>query len=108
LSRAVHLADESDGGLEDRLREFAAIGTVRPGQFTSYFPLALDPGTDLMVNTMALILCFLPFVLAILRYGIVIDKGEAEAPEDAVLRDRALLFLGVAWLVLFGLGALGV
>lgn len=49
----------------------------------------------------------LPFVLAILRYGIVIDKGEAEAPEDAVLRDRALLFLGVAWLVLFGLGALG-
>jgi len=50
----------------------------------------------------------LPFVLAILRYGIVIDKGEAEAPEDAVLRDRALLFLGVAWLVLFGLGALGV
>ena len=50
----------------------------------------------------------LPFVLAILRYGIVIDKGEAEAPEDAILRDRALLFLGVAWLVLFGLGALGV
>ncbi len=50
----------------------------------------------------------LPFVLAILRYGVVVDKGEAEAPEDAILRDRVLLILGLAWVVLFGLGALGV
>lgn len=63
LSRALHLATESDNGLEDRLREFVAIGTVRPSRLTSYFPLAADPGTDLMAGTMALILCFLPFVL---------------------------------------------
>ncbi|MCF8530964.1 MAG: decaprenyl-phosphate phosphoribosyltransferase [Candidatus Nanopelagicales bacterium] len=50
----------------------------------------------------------LPFVLAILRYGVVIDKGDAEAPEDAVLGDRVLMLLGLAWLILFGLGALGV
>ncbi len=50
----------------------------------------------------------LPFVLAILRYGIVIDRGDAEAPEEAVISDRALLLLGAAWLVLFALGALGV
>jgi len=50
----------------------------------------------------------LPFVLAILRYGVGIDRGQAEAPEDAVLRDRVLLALGFAWVVLFGLGALGV
>lgn len=50
----------------------------------------------------------LPFVLAILRYGVVIDQGKAEAPEDAVLGDKVLLLLGAAWLVLFGLGALGV
>jgi len=49
-----------------------------------------------------------PFVLAILRYGVVIDKGDAEAPEDAVLSDKVLLLLGLAWLILFGLGALGV
>ena len=37
-----------------------------------------------------------------------IDRGNAEAPEDVVLRDRVLLVLGLLWLVLFGLGALGV
>jgi decaprenyl-phosphate phosphoribosyltransferase len=50
----------------------------------------------------------LPFVLAILRYAIDVDKGDAEAPEDVVLRDRMMLLLGLIWLVLFGLGALGV
>jgi len=49
----------------------------------------------------------LPFVLAILRYAIDVDRGEAEAPEDVVLKDRVLLVIGAIWLVLFGLGALG-
>ena len=48
-----------------------------------------------------------PFVLAILRYAVVIDRGRAEAPEDAVLGDRVLLALGAAWLVLFTLGTMG-
>ncbi len=50
----------------------------------------------------------LPFVLAILRYAVDVDKGEAEAPEDVVLHDHVLLVLGAIWLVLFGLGAWGV
>lgn len=50
----------------------------------------------------------LPFVLAILRYALDVDRAEAEAPEDVVLGDRSLQVLGLAWLVLFGLGALGV
>ena len=49
-----------------------------------------------------------PFVLAILRYGVDVDRGTAEAPEDVVLHDRVLLVLGLAWVALFGLGALGV
>jgi hypothetical protein len=47
-------------------------------------------------------------VLAILRYGVVVDRGEAEAPEDAALGDKVLLALGLIWLVLFGLGASGI
>jgi decaprenyl-phosphate phosphoribosyltransferase len=50
----------------------------------------------------------LPFVLAVLRYAVDVDRGDAEAPEDVVLRDRMMLLLGLIWLVLFGLGALGV
>ena len=49
----------------------------------------------------------LPFVLAILRYAITVDRGAAEAPETAVLGDRVLVVLGAAWLILFGLGAVG-
>lgn len=49
-----------------------------------------------------------PFVLAVLRYAVDVDRGNAEAPEDVVLRDRMMLALGLIWLVLFGLGALGV
>ena len=49
----------------------------------------------------------LPFVLAILRYGVAIDRGKAEAPEDVVLHDKALLVISGVWLLLFGLGALG-
>jgi decaprenyl-phosphate phosphoribosyltransferase len=50
----------------------------------------------------------LPFVLALLRYGATIYRGAAETPEDALLGDRVLLFLGAAWIALFGLGALGI
>jgi decaprenyl-phosphate phosphoribosyltransferase len=45
-----------------------------------------------------------PFVLAILRYAVDVDKGAAGAPEEIVLRDRVLLGMGVVWLALVGLG----
>ncbi len=49
-----------------------------------------------------------PFVMAVMRYAVDVDRGEAEAPEDVVLHDPVLLAMGAAWLVLFGLGAMGV
>lgn len=47
-----------------------------------------------------------PFVLALLRYGADIFRGEAEAPENAVLSDHVLLAAGVVWVITFGLGAI--
>ena len=38
-----------------------------------------------------------PFVLALLRYGAVVDEGRAEEPEVIVLGDRVLLSLGALW-----------
>jgi decaprenyl-phosphate phosphoribosyltransferase len=46
-----------------------------------------------------------PFVVALLRYAVDIDRGAAGAPEDVVLGDRWLLVLGLAWLVLFAAAA---
>jgi decaprenyl-phosphate phosphoribosyltransferase len=45
-----------------------------------------------------------PFVLAILLYARDVDKGEAGAPEDIVLKDRVLLSLGVIWAATMALG----
>ncbi|SDB89136.1 decaprenyl-phosphate phosphoribosyltransferase [Raineyella antarctica] len=44
-----------------------------------------------------------PFTLAMLQYAFRIDRGEGGAPEDVVLHDRALLVLGLTWLVTIGL-----
>lgn len=46
----------------------------------------------------------IPVVLAIFRYALVLETGAGSAPEEIVLGDRILQFLGVAWAVLFGLG----
>jgi decaprenyl-phosphate phosphoribosyltransferase len=42
-----------------------------------------------------------PFLLWLGRYAALIGAGAAEAPEDLILRDRALLALSSAWGVLF-------
>lgn len=48
-------------------------------------------------------LTIIPFVLAVLRYGLLIDAGRAGAPEDVLLSDRAMQVLSVAWAVAFAI-----
>lgn len=43
------------------------------------------------------VLSLIPFCLAILRYAVDVDAGEAEEPDEIVRRDRVLLFLGLIW-----------
>ena len=45
-----------------------------------------------------------PFVLGIMRYGLLVDQGHGEEPEEILLGDRQLHAVGAAWLVLLGLG----
>ena len=52
-------------------------------------------------------LSVIPFVLALMRYAVRIDAGDAEAPEEAVLGDRVLIGIAVVWAVVFALGAYG-
>jgi hypothetical protein len=49
-------------------------------------------------------LSIIPFVLGILRYGLLLDAGHGAAPEDVLLRDRPLQILAVAWVAVFTLG----
>lgn len=65
---------------------------------------------DLMRNTHSHVpwptISIAPFVLALLRYAVDVDKGAAGAPEEIVLRDRVLLGLGVIWVATFAAGVL--
>jgi len=52
-------------------------------------------------------LSIVPFVIAVLRYALVVDQGGGGAPEEVVLSDRTLQIVGLVWIVTFGLGVRG-
>jgi decaprenyl-phosphate phosphoribosyltransferase len=49
-------------------------------------------------------LSILPFVMAVLRYALVLDQGKGSAPEEIILSDRPLQLIGIAWAIVFALG----
>jgi decaprenyl-phosphate phosphoribosyltransferase len=49
-------------------------------------------------------LSIVPFVFAVLRYGLLVDAGQGGAPEDVVLGDRMLQILGACVALLFAIG----
>lgn len=52
-------------------------------------------------------LTVVPFVLAMLRYALLVESEGVEAPEDALLGDGTLLVLGLVWVALFAVGVYG-
>ena len=53
--------------------------------------LVAQTGTNLATLTIV------PFILAVLRYAVDVDSGNAEEPEEIALHDRVLLALAVVW-----------
>jgi decaprenyl-phosphate phosphoribosyltransferase len=47
-----------------------------------------------------------PFTLGVMRYGLLVDQGHGEEPQDVVIGDRTLQLLGVAWLLFLALGVM--
>ena len=45
-----------------------------------------------------------PFVVAVLRYALLLDTGHGGAPEDVVMGDRMLLATGAVWALAFVIG----
>jgi len=52
-------------------------------------------------------LSIVPFVIAVLRYALVVEQGKGGAPEEVVLSDRVLQVVGLVWAVTFALGVHG-
>jgi decaprenyl-phosphate phosphoribosyltransferase len=70
------------------------------------FEVSESPGADASAPWLSFSVA--PFVVGVLRYALTIDEGAAGAPEDILLSDRGLQIIGLAWLALFTVGALGV
>ncbi|WP_344771354.1 decaprenyl-phosphate phosphoribosyltransferase [Aeromicrobium panaciterrae] len=62
------------------------------------FEIKNESGVDWQAISIA------PFVMGLLRYAVDIDRGLADEPEEAVLRDRVLQVIAVSWLVIFAIG----
>lgn len=84
-----------------------AWSTAAAVTVTTYCLWAVEVGQPDATIPWSLI-SIIPFVLAVLRYGVDIDAARAQAPEYVIMHDRVLLSLGAAWLLTFGAGALGV
>jgi len=69
---------------------------------TAYSLWAFEIRTASHVNWQAISIA--PFVMGLLRYAVDIDRGLAGEPEDAVLADRVLQIIAVAWLAIFAIG----
>jgi decaprenyl-phosphate phosphoribosyltransferase len=48
-------------------------------------------------------LSIIPFIVAILRWALLVELGQGSAPEEIVLGDRQLQVVGLVWAVLMGL-----
>jgi decaprenyl-phosphate phosphoribosyltransferase len=81
----------SAGGLRLVLLAAASLGAV------AYTGWAFTRPAHLLWYGLSIV----PLVLWLARYAMLIGSGAGQAPEELILRDRALLALSVAWGILF-------
>ena len=83
-------------------RAVAAAGTV-----ISYCLWAVEAGSDAAAASVATPwaeLSIVPFLIAILRYALLVDQGKGSAPEDVILHDRQMQVMGVLLVACIGIG----
>ncbi|MFN8051975.1 MAG: decaprenyl-phosphate phosphoribosyltransferase [Acidimicrobiales bacterium] len=66
--------------------------------------VALANSTASSPGAVWFLVSILPFLVAILRYGLLVELGEGSAPEELLMKDRQLQIIGVMWAVLVGIG----
>ncbi|MEZ5309220.1 MAG: decaprenyl-phosphate phosphoribosyltransferase [Microthrixaceae bacterium] len=49
-------------------------------------------------------LSIIPFLIAVLRYALLVDQGKGSAPEDVILHDRQMQLMGVIWIAILAIG----
>jgi decaprenyl-phosphate phosphoribosyltransferase len=63
----------------------------------SYALWAWDARNGALNHSVWTVISIVPFVVAVLRYAVDVDQGNAGEPEEIALNDRVLQILGLAW-----------
>lgn len=85
----------------DYLRSLLAMSSTV--SILAYCLWAFEDGASETPSTSAA-LSVIPFVLAVMRYGLLVERGGGGEPEQVVLGDRQLQATILAWGILFTLG----
>jgi len=64
---------------------------------TTYALWAFEIRQRVGTHSVWAVISIVPFVVAVLRYAVDVDGGNAGEPEEIALRDRVLQILGLAW-----------
>ncbi|TCP57021.1 decaprenyl-phosphate phosphoribosyltransferase [Tamaricihabitans halophyticus] len=103
------LYERTGANIRSSLRKYTSSylrfvwATAAAALIMSYSLWAFDTSTALVENqaggaTWAMV-SIVPFVVAVLRYAVDVDGGNAGEPEEIALRDRVLQVLGLTWLI---------
>ncbi|NYJ34034.1 decaprenyl-phosphate phosphoribosyltransferase [Nocardiopsis aegyptia] len=74
--------------------------TVSAAMIVTYCVWALEPAEHTTFHAVSIV----PFIMFVLRYNLLVDRGVGEEPEEVALRDRPLQAVLVALVTLVGLG----
>ncbi len=86
-------------GFLNFVRSVAAGATVITYCQWAFERAAMHSGLPILIE-----ISIAPFVLAILRYALLIENGVAEAPEELLIHDTTLLALGLSWSAIMAVG----
>lgn len=115
IAAGKRLAEKRElGGKTEGIRKTLAIYTENYLQFLqgvaaaivliAYVSWAFERGEAAPNAEVWFLLSILPFLVAILRYGLLVELGKGSAPEEILLSDRQLRVMGLLWVVIVGVG----
>ena len=81
----------------------AYLRTISSGvMFVAYCVWAFETAATSTGSVPWFELSILPFVIAVLRYALLLDRGKGAAPEELFFADRPLQLAGLAWALVYG------
>jgi len=81
----------------------AYLRTISSGvMFVAYCVWAFETAATSSGSVPWFELSILPFVVAVLRYALLLDRGRGAAPEELFFADRPLQLAGLAWALVYG------